>query len=162
MRPESPDPLQREALAQKLLSTVLDTFAAAEKQPAFQMRSSRLVEPGVWLYFRCLSSWALAARYHYVDGPDAPMGRAVVLADISIDESLQRQGLLTRMMRTLEENVPGLVYIELENVVTEGLLAHLKRMGWRERVPGWQVSDGKVGGCWYRRVERRPEIRNDK
>lgn len=143
----------RDALGRALLAAVIETFAIAEKGAFNQMRSSRFTSPGVWLYFRCLSGSALKARYHFVDGPDPLEGRAVVLADISIDDDMQGQGVLTEMIRVLESSVPNLVYIEMENVISPRLTAHLARFGWKVRRPGWQTQADEIGGCWYRRVQ---------
>lgn len=150
----------REALAKALRAAVIETFAIVEKGAVNQMRSSRFTSLGVWVYFRCLAGSALKARYHFVDGPDALVGRAVVFADISIDDDMQGQGVLTEMIRVLESSVPNLVYIEMENVISPRLTAHLARLGWKVRRPGWQTQADETGGCWYRRVQGAGTLEN--
>lgn len=142
-----------DALAKALLAAVIETFAIVEKGALNQMRSRRFTSPGVWVYFRCLAGSALNARYHFVDGPDALEGRAVVLADISIDDDMQGQGVFTEMIRVLESSVPNLVYIEMENLISPRLTAHLARLCWKVRRPGWQTQADETGGCWYRRIQ---------
>lgn len=64
---------------------------------------------------------------------------ALVIADVTVEESRQGQGLFTRLLRRLESEVPalGLQAVIAENVVNPQLLDHLVRIGYRPT--GWDA-----------------------
>lgn len=64
---------------------------------------------------------------------------ALVIADVTVEESRQGQGMFTRLLRRLEQEVPalGLQAVIAENVVNPHLLDHLERIGYRST--GWDA-----------------------
>lgn len=137
-----------------VLQEVLSTFLIIGSASVWPMKSRHVRLDGLHLYLRCLAGHAVNARYRRFDAPRYSAFRAVVLADISIDEPLQRQGLLTTILQTLEAGVPHLAFIELENVVDAGLTQHLRRTKWMPRIPGWVAQgDPDIGACWYRSID---------
>ena len=130
---------------QALTEAIREGFADAQAKAVMPMVSRRFMQAGVHVYFRCLVGGSVAARYQgmgtHAKGPPQ-VSRAVVIADITLDERQRGQGFLLALVSALSEPQLGLSFIELENVFNEQLVDHLQRTGWVSR------NGMAMGGCW--------------
>lgn len=138
-----PDPL--ESALQALIHAMQQGLADAASKSPLPVVSRRFEQSGVHVYYRCVHGSAVGARF-VASGLPPPqlrtLRRAVVVADIALADHWQGRGFFKSLVARLSEPRQEIDLIEVENVVSEGLVAHLARAGWLSR------NGMAVGGCW--------------
>lgn len=133
----------------KLLDYLAERLPATDGPQVFSARSYGYRDEALDFYVRIMDH-----RWHAIltalpdvskNAPDKDAWY-LVLANISVEESLRGQGFMTDLLKALPERFPSLGAIKFENVLNPDLTAYLKKNG-------YQPDMGGESGCsWYKQT----------
>lgn len=131
-----------------LLQAMEQGLTRAKARGWHPMFSSWYCDSVVNIYYRCLHGKAVHMRYHQLEATmNKDAGQAFVLANITVAPEYQGQGFLKELLRRLG-SAKSDTYVELENVLNEQLIVHLRTQGAIARVEDASLGAQEIGRSW--------------